>query len=587
MSKFQIGDFAKSVGAAVSKLDTSEQLQYLDIDLLDANEANFYELSNLQPLADSIAMDGLQQPLVVTQEENGRYKVLSGHRRRAAIHLLLEESEKSRPDLRNVPCLVRQYTSENLAELQLILANATARELTSAEKMKQAERIEMLLYQLKEEGYQFPGRMRDQVAAACNVSASKLARLKVIREHLIPEYMAEFEANRLPEQTAYALARMPDDFQARLHRVLKGDAPSGRRSEELMQLHQEGCTWEPELTCPNGKPCQRGDAFLRHDAECLAYELCKGETCCLQCPRATAQYGACERMCGKAKLLRKEGRDEAKEREAERVRQRQLQYQAEIQASAVRLLRAAEAAGLEDTVELRIKDYRPSVSVSELRAYAVGDFMGRYFYGNDLEHFDHPADLAKQLCCSADYLLGMTEELLPTTAPVPEMELITDEQPWEDLPSLKGPEISAAHTAVRGWREAAVPPEEGQRAIVQQVDGDYSLALYKGGQWLELGTEGFIRPIMVKDVARWLPWLTPEEEQEDIPSPQWLSFPPQRSRMVWAAFSEEGFVLHSEAYYDNVLQKYSFSKGGDSIDMECIGWVPLPDQKMQLGVGTD
>lgn len=41
MSKFQIGDFAKSVGAAVSKLDTSEQLQYLDIDLLDANEANF------------------------------------------------------------------------------------------------------------------------------------------------------------------------------------------------------------------------------------------------------------------------------------------------------------------------------------------------------------------------------------------------------------------------------------------------------------------------------------------------------------------------------------------------------------------
>lgn len=69
MSKFQIGDFAKSVGAAVSKLDTSEQLQYLDIDLLDANEANFYELSNLQPLADSIAMDGLQQPLVVTPEE--------------------------------------------------------------------------------------------------------------------------------------------------------------------------------------------------------------------------------------------------------------------------------------------------------------------------------------------------------------------------------------------------------------------------------------------------------------------------------------------------------------------------------------
>ena len=587
MSKFQIGDFAKSVGAAVSKLDTSEQLQYLDIDMLDANEANFYELSNLKPLADSIAMDGLQQPLVVTSEENGRYKVLSGHRRRAAILMLLEEQEESRQDLRSVPCLVRQYKSRNLAELQLILANSTARELTSSEKMKQAERIEILLYQLKEEGYQFPGRMRDQVAAACNVSAPKLARLKVIRERLIPEYMTAFEANKLPEQTAYALARMPDDFQERLHRVLKGDFPKGRRAEELLQLQQAGCNWEPELTCPNRKPCQRGDAFLRHDAECLAYELCKGETCCLQCPRATAKYGACERMCGKAKSLRKDERDKAKEREAERTRQRQQQCQAEIQASAARLLKAAEAAALEDTVCLKIQDYWPSVSIAELRAYVSGDFMGRNFCGNELSRFDHPADLAKQLCCSADYLLGMTDELQPVTAPVTEIGLVPDEHPKKDFLGPERYDLSVDSAAVWGWREAAVIPGEGQRAIVQQPDGDYGLALFRGGQWLQMDTEDFIRPIVVKTVARWLPWLTPEEKQGDIPSPRWLSVPPQRSRRVWAAFAEEGVVIHSEAYYDKVLQKYFFSKGGDCIDMECIGWVPLPDQKMQLEEKTD
>ena len=458
MSKFQIGDFAKSVGAAVSKLDTSEQLQYLDIDLLDANEANFYELSNLQPLADSIAMDGLQQPLVVTPEENGRYKVLSGHRRRAAIRLLLEESEDPLPKLRSVPCLVRRYKSQHLAELQLILANSTARELTSAEKMRQAERIEMLLYQLKEEGYQFPGRMRDQVAAACNVSAPKLARLKVIREHLIPEYMVAFEANRLPEQTAYALARMQDDFQARLYRVLKGDAPNGRRAEELLQLQQEGCAWEPILTCPNGKPCQRGDAFLRHDAECLTYELCKGETCCLQCPKATTQCGACERMCGKAKNLRKDGRDEAKERAAEEDRKRQQRFQAEIRASAARLLRAAEAAGLKEQDTLQIKDYRPSVSVKELRSYASGDFLGRYFYGNDLDRFDHPVELAKKLCCSTDYLLGMSEELTPTPQTAPESKTEPDEQNKVDTSDLEIVESHTIRTAVSGWKDAVAPP---------------------------------------------------------------------------------------------------------------------------------
>lgn len=438
MGKFQIGDFAKSVGAAVSKLDTSEQLQHIDIDLLDQNEGNFYDLSNLEPLADSIAMDGLQQPLVVMPAEKGRYTVLSGHRRRAAIRLLLQEDPEQWGRMRNVPCLVRTYENQHLAQLQLILANSTARELTNAEKMKQAAQLEVLLYQLKEEGYEFPGRMRDQVAAACNVSAPKLARLKVIREHLIPEYMVEFEADRLPEQTAYALARMPDDFQARLHRVLKGEAPRGRRSEEILELQQKGCTWEPDFTCPNGKPCQRGDAFLRHDAECMAYELCQGKTCCLQCSRATTQYGACERMCAKAKALRKDGRDEAREREQEREQKSQKQFQDEICSSAVRLLRAAEAAGLEDEVELKIQDYRPTISVAELRSYAAGDFLGRYFYGNDLDKFDHPADLARQLSCSSDYLLGMTEELNPAVVPPAEGWLPLKWIPGQERPQIDG-----------------------------------------------------------------------------------------------------------------------------------------------------
>lgn len=578
MAKFEIGAFAKSVGAAVSKLDTTEQLQRIDIDLLDENEANFYTLSNLQPLADSIAMDGLQQPLVVTPAEGGRYTVLSGHRRRAAIRMLLEESSEPWPELRSVPCLVRRYQSQHLAELQLILANSTARELTNAEKMKQAERMEMLLYQLKEEGYEFPGRMRDQVAAACKISAPKLARLKVIREHLIPDYMAQFERDKLPEQTAYALARMPEAFQSRLHRVLKGDAPTGRRAEELMELKQNGCTWEPDLTCPNGKPCQRGDIFLRHDAECLSLDLCKGQTCCLQCPRATREYDVCERMCGKAKALRKEGRDEAKEREAERERCRQKQYQAEVQASAVRLLRAAEAAGLEDTVKLSIRDYRPSVSVGELRSYAAGNFLGRHFYGNDLEKFDHPVDLAKQLCCSADYLLGMTEDLTPPVQAVPEEDPGELDGSAEDVQAFDvDPVVSVAPSAIWGWRGAGDLPEAGQRAIVQQEDGDYMLAIFQGGQWLELDMVEIGSFYTVEHVARWLPWMAPEEEPETVPSPQWRPAPPDRTRMVYGKFDAEGHEIVTSAYYDKMAGRYYFRRGGADISARCAGWVPLPE----------
>ena len=86
--------------------------------------------------------------------------------------------------------------------------------MTSAEISRQAERVEMLLYQLKAEGVSFPGRMRDHVAEACKVSCSKLARLKVIREKLSADWSARYQADKLNETTAYALAQMPSDEQA-------------------------------------------------------------------------------------------------------------------------------------------------------------------------------------------------------------------------------------------------------------------------------------------------------------------------------------------------------------------------------------
>ena len=209
-------------------------------DIVD-NKANFYAVdrAGLKPLADSIAMDGLQQYPLVTPHRTGRgkYLLLSGHRRCAAIKMLVDEgawgvigrSPNDRPggaSTAQVPCTVREYRSAAMAELQLILANSTARVLSNAEISKQAERMEVLLYQLKEEGYEFPGRMRDQVAAACKVSAPKLARLKVIREKLkAPEFLLLFEKDKLPEQTAYALARLPEELQKRL-------AGSSRASRE-------------------------------------------------------------------------------------------------------------------------------------------------------------------------------------------------------------------------------------------------------------------------------------------------------------------------------------------------------------------
>ena len=118
-------------------------------------------------------------------------------------------------------------------------------------------------------------------------------------------------------------------------------------------------------------------------------------------------------MCAKAKNLRKEGRDDAAAREKARQEKQQREYKAAIRKSAGRLLKAAEAAGLEDDVQIQLQDYRYPVTVGELREYAAGEFGEKYFYGNDLapRSLSDPAKISKLLGCSTDYLLGLTEDL--------------------------------------------------------------------------------------------------------------------------------------------------------------------------------
>ena len=167
-----------SVLKGVSGPDTGkEQIEYIPVDQIDPDPNNFYSLDGLDELAGNIELIGLQQPLRVRPGEDGRFIVVSGHRRRAAILMIRDGGSEMFRD--GVPCIVdRGEESPAMRELRLIYANASTRVMGPAEISKQAERTEMLLYQLKEEGViEFPGRMRDHVAEACRISKTKLARL--------------------------------------------------------------------------------------------------------------------------------------------------------------------------------------------------------------------------------------------------------------------------------------------------------------------------------------------------------------------------------------------------------------------------
>ena len=149
----------QEAGAAVSDSDTGkQQIRYIPLELIDPDPDNFYTMEGLEELAGSIEMLGLQQPLLVRPGENGHYITISGHRRRAAIQLISEGGSGQFAE--GVPCIVDESpASDALRELKLIMANADTRKMNSADQGKQAERIEDLLRELVDEGYEFPGRL--------------------------------------------------------------------------------------------------------------------------------------------------------------------------------------------------------------------------------------------------------------------------------------------------------------------------------------------------------------------------------------------------------------------------------------------
>lgn len=450
MAKF---DLAAVLGD-VSKLDTGitpdgrEQIEYIDIALIDPDPNNFYELTSISELAASIELLGIQQPLRVRDEADkpGRVMIVSGHRRRAALELLVKEGKDK---FTSVPCIREANAgSAALQELRLIYANSDTRRLSSAEISKQAERVEALLYQLKEEGMEFPGRMRDHVAEACKVSKSKLARLKVIRDGLIENYRTLYEKNEIKENTAYTLAHLPHDMQERLFKAVPKLQTSGR-VDQIARAYERGWRWEPCLTCPDGSACKRGDAFLRHDAECYDSEMCGGKTCCLECPHGTTQYYACDRACSKLKAKKKDKRDEAKEKEEKEREKKQKKFRREIQASAKRIIVAAELGAIPDSKKIQL-DYN-YISIKEIRDYASGEFGEKYFYSNPLDfHEGKLFRFAEGLNCSADYLMGRTDD----------------------------PALGGGSPGPVAWTEGS-PTESGLYVMITEIDGfKYSAHIY-------------------------------------------------------------------------------------------------------------
>lgn len=307
---FNLADALKNV----SEPDTRhEQIQYIPLSQIDSDENNFYQLTGVEDLAANIATVGLQQPIRVrvSPHDPSRYLTVSGHRRRAALDLLEADDPEKWGE---VPCIVEtNAASPALQQLRLIYANANTRVLTSAEIGEQAAQVEKLLYQLKEEGYEFPGRMRDHVAQAVGASKTKLARLKVIRDNLIAEWQPIYKANTIGESVAYALAGIPAEWQIIIYTEWKSKA--NRLYESAVKIFTSRFSTIDKLQCEKcGGSCLNKNNMMIKSSKDQWHDSCDG--CCMDC----YNLKTCGQCCSYALVVKKQLRETEKKANAEAKR---------------------------------------------------------------------------------------------------------------------------------------------------------------------------------------------------------------------------------------------------------------------------
>lgn len=254
------------------------------------SEDNFYSMREIEELKAAIEIAGkVLQNLTVVPLENGKYKVIAGHRRRLASLSLVEDGK---PQYEFVTCSVEP--NEEAAEdqeirdgLNLIVTNSQ-REKTAWDKIEEVRYLRDVLEKAKtrprfvavlqrivatvfgDSGVQADGT-RDFIAKVLHTSPAQIGRYDTIIRHLSPEFKRELKEDRINLSTAYELAGLPEEDQRdafedyqrtgeisiKAARERKKDSGAGGNGafhctehEECEYNGQDICYLPEEETCP-------------------------------------------------------------------------------------------------------------------------------------------------------------------------------------------------------------------------------------------------------------------------------------------------------------------------------------------------
>ncbi|MDB2105076.1 ParB/RepB/Spo0J family partition protein, partial [Clostridium paraputrificum] len=233
ISEGMLNGISKNV-KKVTELEAKEgfKLEYIDINKIHRSEKNFYEIIDIDDLAEDIKINGLNHNLVVRPTENGTYELISGERRYTALSKLVNEGNKQ---FASVPCKIVELNDLD-AEIVLIQANAQTRELSESEKLKQVQRLSEL-YKAKKANGEKVGKIREVIANDLKLSPTQVGRYERINNNLIQELKELLEQGNLSTSNASEFSTLSEESQKGILEILNKNISLSK--EEAISLKQE------------------------------------------------------------------------------------------------------------------------------------------------------------------------------------------------------------------------------------------------------------------------------------------------------------------------------------------------------------
>ena len=199
--------------AAESVMAKADEIKVLDTSLLDSYVDNNEDVSNIDDLITSMKENGFTDPIEVTNYgcDEGRYMILSGHRRYTAWTTL----HKGKQPIKCIVVDAAKFKTDADVKNYVLMANSQRD--SSKDPLLLVKRYGEHEKYLKEIG--FKGNIRDEIANRLGVSIQQADRYKSLGK-CIPEIQALVTEDKIGLSTATYIAPLDVEEQKRFYPLM-------------------------------------------------------------------------------------------------------------------------------------------------------------------------------------------------------------------------------------------------------------------------------------------------------------------------------------------------------------------------------